>query len=81
MTFLNRKILFANSYWLKMLIAMKLMTILVFAGIMQLHAAVYSQSFNLNEIDITVKQMFQKIEKESKYSIFFRQDQVNLNKK
>ncbi|MRX47630.1 SusC/RagA family TonB-linked outer membrane protein [Pedobacter puniceum] len=81
MTFLNRKLLFANSYWLKMLIAMKLMTFLVFAGIMQLHAAVYSQSFNLHETDITVKQMFQKIEKESKYSIFFRQDQVNLNKK
>jgi len=49
---------------------------------MQIHAASFSQStFNLNESNVTVKEMFKKIEKQSKYSIFYRQDQVNLSRK
>jgi TonB-linked SusC/RagA family outer membrane protein len=61
---------------------MKLTTILLFAGLMQLHATGFSQStFNLNENNISVKEMFKKIEKQSKYSIFYRQDQVNLTRK
>ncbi|WP_256013001.1 TonB-dependent receptor [Desertivirga xinjiangensis] len=59
---------------------MKLITILIFTGIMQIHAAVYSQkNFNLNETRTTVKEMFKKIEKSSDYTVFYRQDQVNLN--
>ncbi|MFC6099229.1 TonB-dependent receptor [Olivibacter domesticus] len=82
MIFLNRKPLFANSYWHKALMAMKLITTLLFAGLVQVHASVYSQNkFTLTEGNVAVRDVFQKIEKQSKYSIFYRQDQVNLLKK
>ncbi|MHB1179386.1 MAG: SusC/RagA family TonB-linked outer membrane protein, partial [Daejeonella sp.] len=60
---------------------MKLIALLTFTVIFQLHAEVHSQSFNFNESNTTVKQMFKQIEKNSKYSIFYRLDQVNLNQK
>lgn len=60
---------------------MKLIAFLTFAVIVQLHAEVHSQSFNFNETNTTVKQMFKQIEKNSKYSIFYRLDQVNLDQK
>lgn len=82
MIFLNRNLLFATTYWRKMLMTMKLITILLFTGLMQSHASVFSQStFSLNENNVTVKDMFRLIEKQSNYSIFFRQDQVDLSKK
>ncbi|MES3017713.1 MAG: SusC/RagA family TonB-linked outer membrane protein [Bacteroidota bacterium] len=61
--------------------AMKLIALLTFTVIIQLHAEVHSQSFNFNETNTTVKQMFKQIEKNSKYSIFYRLDQVNLDQK
>ena len=68
--------------WQKLLIIMKLVIILLFAGIMQIHAAAYSQgSYNFNEQSVTVRQMFKKIEKEGKYTLFYRLDQVNLDQK
>ncbi|PWG79719.1 SusC/RagA family TonB-linked outer membrane protein [Pararcticibacter amylolyticus] len=60
--------------------AMKLITFLIFSGIMQLNAAVYSQNtFTMNESRATVREMFRKIEKTSHYTIFYRQDQVKLD--
>ncbi len=82
MIFFNRKVLIVKSHWRKLLMTMKLTIILLFAGLMQIHAAGFSQNtFNLNENNVTVKEMFKKIEKQSKYSIFYRQDQVNLSRK
>lgn len=60
---------------------MKLIALFTLTVIFQLNAEVHSQSFNFNEPNTTVKQMFKQIEKNSKYSIFYRLDQVNLNKK
>ncbi|MFD2164607.1 TonB-dependent receptor [Paradesertivirga mongoliensis] len=61
---------------------MKLITFLIFAGAMQIHAAGYSQrSFNLSETNTTVKEMLRKIEKTSDYTVFYRHDQINLNQK
>ncbi|WP_207422510.1 TonB-dependent receptor [Desertivirga brevis] len=61
---------------------MKLTTILVFAGMMQIHAAVYSQStFNINERSTTVREVLKKIEKTSSFSVFYRLDQIDLNRK
>jgi TonB-linked SusC/RagA family outer membrane protein len=72
----------AMGSWQKLLVIMKLVIILLFAGIMQIHAAAYSQgSYNFNEQSVTVRQMFKKIEKEGKYTLFYRLDQVNLDKK
>jgi TonB-linked SusC/RagA family outer membrane protein len=61
--------------------AMKLIAFLTFVAIFQLRAEVRSQSFNFNETNTTVKQMFKQIEKNSKYSIFYRLDQVNLDQR
>lgn len=72
---------FASQIRRKTIRAMKLIAILTFAVIFQLHAEVRSQSFNFNETNTTVKQMFRQIEKNSKYSIFYRLDQVNLDQK
>jgi TonB-linked SusC/RagA family outer membrane protein len=77
-----RKAVTATAVWQKTLKIMKLVTVLLLTGIMQIHAAAYSQKvFNFNENNISVKQMFKQIEKNSTYSIFYRLDQVNQDKK
>src|SRR5690606_8341186 len=82
MIFSNINLLFANIYWRKMLRATKLVALFVFTGFMQIHAAVFSQgTFTIEERNISVGEIFQKIEKESKYSIFFRHDQIDLSQK
>ncbi|HEY0768726.1 MAG TPA: STN domain-containing protein, partial [Sphingobacteriaceae bacterium] len=60
---------------------MKLITLIFFTAIMQLHAAVYSQStFSFSKPNTTVKEMFKEIERSTDYTIFYRQDYVNLKK-
>ncbi len=81
MIFIYQNTEFAHKLRRKTIRAMKLIALFTFAVIFQLHAEVHSQSFNFNETNTTVKQMFKQIEKNSKYSIFYRLDQVNLNQK
>jgi len=72
----------AMGSWQKLLIIMKLVILLLFTGILQIHAAAYSQStYNFNEQNVSVRQMFKKIEKTGKYTLFYRLDQVDLDKK
>ena len=81
MIFSNKKPLFANLYWRKMLVIMKLTAILIFCSLINVHAAVYGQKkFTIKATNISVKEVLKKIEKESDYSIFYRQDQINLQK-
>lgn len=81
MIFSNRKPLFANIFWRKLLMTMKLTAILICCCLMNVYAGAFGQKkFNVHASDVTVKQMLKKIEKESDYSIFYRQDQVNLEK-
>jgi TonB-linked SusC/RagA family outer membrane protein len=78
----DRKPVRAAHAWQKTIKIMKLVTVLLFTGIMQIHAAVYSQNvFNFNVNNVSVKQMFKQIEKNSKYTVFYRLDQVNVDKK
>ncbi|SHN23349.1 TonB-linked outer membrane protein, SusC/RagA family [Mucilaginibacter sp. OK098] len=82
MIFFYRRPSIAMRSWQKLLIIMKLVIILLFTGILQIHAAAYSQNtYNFNEQRISVKQMFKKIEKAGKYTIFYRLDQVKLDQK
>jgi iron complex outermembrane receptor protein len=81
MKILYQNAVFACQIQRKTIRAMKLIALFTFTVIFQLHAEVHSQSFNFNEPNTTVKQMFKQIEKNSKYSIFYRLDQVNLNQK
>jgi TonB-linked SusC/RagA family outer membrane protein len=67
--------------WHKLLKIMKLTIILLFIGILQIHATAYSQTFTFNEPNATVKQMFKQVEKTGKYTIFYRLDQVKLDQK
>jgi TonB-linked SusC/RagA family outer membrane protein len=72
----------AMGSWQKLLKIMKLTIFLLFIGILQIHAAAYSQNtFSFSENNVTVKQMFKQIEKSGKYSIFYRLDQVKLDQK
>jgi TonB-linked SusC/RagA family outer membrane protein len=78
----DRKSVRAACAWQKTIKIMKLVTVLLLTGIMQIHAAVYSQNvYNFNVNNISVKQMFKQIEKSSKYTFFYRLDQVNVDKK
>lgn len=78
----DRKSVMAIRVWQKTIKIMKLVTVLLFTGIMHIHAAVYSQNvYNFNVNNISVKQMFKQIEKNSKYTVFYRLDQVNVDKK
>jgi len=82
MTFLFRNSLFAIPIWRKTIRAMKLITLLIFTGVMQIHAAVYSQkSVNLKVTNTTVKEVLKEIEKNSGYTVFYKQGQVDLTKK
>jgi TonB-linked SusC/RagA family outer membrane protein len=77
-----RRTSIALESWQKLLKIMKLVTLLLITGILQIHAAVYSQNtYNFNEQNVTVKQMFKKIEKAGKYTLFYRLDQVKLDQK
>ena len=77
-----RSIFIAHKSWQKFFKIMKLVTILLITGILQIHAAAYSQNtYNFNEQNVTVKQMFKKIEKAGKYTLFYRLDQVKLDEK
>lgn len=77
-----RKSALAAGLWQKTIKIMKLVTVLLLTGIMQIHAAAYSQNvYNFNVNNISVKQMFKQIEKSSKYTVFYRLDQVDVDKK
>ncbi|WP_442795002.1 TonB-dependent receptor [Pelobium manganitolerans] len=82
MIFSKRKTLFANVFWRKLLMTMKLTAILICTCLINVYAGVYGQKkFSINASDVTVKEMLKKIEKESDFSIFYRPDQINLKKK
>lgn len=77
-----RKSILAAGPWQKTIKIMKLVTVLLLTGIMQIHAAAYSQNvYNFSVNNISVKQMFKQIEKSSKYTVFYRLDQVDVDKK
>ena len=77
-----RKSALAAGPWQKTIKIMKLVTVLLLTGIMQIHAAAYSQNvYNFNVNNISVKQMFKQIEKNSKYTVFYRLDQVDVDRK
>ena len=68
--------------WQKLFRIMKLITLLLVTGIMQIHAASYAQNvFSFKERNVTVKQMLKQIEQTGKYTIFYRLDQLKLDRK
>jgi TonB-linked SusC/RagA family outer membrane protein len=51
---------------------MKLTTLLILIGFLQVNAAVYGQRINLNANNITMETLFKQLEKQSGYSFFYK---------
>ncbi|MCD2425213.1 TonB-dependent receptor [Niabella pedocola] len=74
--------LYALSRYGKLFRVMKLCALLLFVAFTQVHATGYGQEhFTINADGITVKKAIREIEKSSGYSVFYRTDQVDLEKK
>ncbi|OIR13158.1 TonB-dependent receptor SusC precursor [mine drainage metagenome] len=66
----------------KILRIMKITALLLFAAIIQSSANGFSQStFTINKSVASVKKVIKEIENQSEYSVFYRQDQLDVNKK
>jgi len=69
-------------YYEKILRIMKLSALFLFAAIIQTNAKGFSQSFfTINKSSYPIKKIIKEIENQSDYSIFYRQDQLDVNKK
>lgn len=56
----------------KLLLVMKLTTLLILIGFLQVNAAVYGQRININASNISIETLFKQIEKQSGYSFFYK---------
>ncbi len=67
----------------EILLKMKLLTLLLFTGFVSASASSYSQAtkFNLNLKDVTIGDVFQKIEENSEFIILFNEKTVDVNRK
>lgn len=67
----------------KILMKMKLLTFFIFVSVASVTANSYSQQtkFKMNLTNITVRQVFQEIEKNSEFIFFYSEKSVDLNRK
>ena len=67
----------------KMLLYMKLITVFLFAGMMTVFGSSYSQStkLNLKLNQSTLEQLFGRIEEQSEFYFFYKNDEVDLDRK
>ena len=67
----------------EILLKMKLLTLMMFAAFVSASANSYSQAtkFNLNMKDVTISDVFQKIEEQSEFVILFNEKTLNVNRK
>ena len=68
---------------MKFLLKMKLLSLLMFIAFVSASASSYSQAtkFNLNMKDVTINDVFQKIEEQSEFIILFNDKNLNVNRK
>lgn len=67
----------------KGLLIMKLTLFLIILGVLQSAASVYSQTwhFSINEKDVSIKQILNKIENNSEFRFFYEEKNLNVNTK
>ncbi len=67
----------------EILLKMKLLTLLIFAAFVSASASSYSQSvkFNLNMKEVSIRDVFQKIEEQSEFIILFNEKSLNVDRK
>ncbi len=70
-----------SGYVKKFLFTMKIVLLIVFVACMQVSAAVYSQKITLKQDDITLKQVFKEINKQTGYNVFWSPKTINGSQK
>jgi TonB-linked SusC/RagA family outer membrane protein len=67
----------------EILLKMKLLTLMIFIAFVSASASSYSQAtkFNLDMKDVTIGEVFQKIEEQSEFVILFNEKTLNVNRK
>ncbi len=76
------KLLPPNGYYEKICRIMKITAVLLFAAIFQTNATGFSQTvFSFNRSSASVKKIIRELEEKSDYSVFYRQDQLDINRK
>lgn len=64
----------------KFLLIMRLITILIFAGIMHVSAGTYGQRITLNQKGITLKQIFKEIKRQTGYDVLWQQGNIDITR-
>ncbi len=59
---------------------MKLLTVFLFAGLLQAHAKGYAQQISITAKDLSIEQVFKSIEKQTSYVFFYDQDALQQAK-
>jgi len=65
----------------KFLLTMKLTIFLLIAAIMQVSATTFAQKLNLKQKEVTLKQVFKEIKKQTGYDVLYQPDKLNDNEK
>jgi len=68
---------YANGWLKKTIIIMKLTTLLMILGCLHLNAAVFSQTINLSEKNVSLEKVFSKIEQQTGYTFFYRMELIS----
>ncbi len=71
------------DYWFQILRTMKIFIFLMFLTVSGICANTYSQNtkFTLNLKQVTVKEVFEQIQNQSEFVVFYKDSQVDLNRK
>ncbi|MCX2477784.1 SusC/RagA family TonB-linked outer membrane protein [Pedobacter sp. MC2016-15] len=64
----------------KFLLIMRLITILIFAGIMHVSAGTYGQRITLNQKGITLKQIFKEIKRQTGYDVLWQKGNIDITR-
>src|SRR5437762_1223963 len=65
----------------KLLLPMKLSIVLLISSIMQVSAATYAQNLSLKQKEITLKQVFKEVKKQTGYDVLYQPDLLNADAK
>lgn len=69
------------GYIKQLLLVMKITTLLLFVGLMQVSAAVLAQKLTLEKKDVTLRELFLEINKQTKYNVIWSSEEVDGDQK
>lgn len=77
----TKKMCWLNRHVLRLVLIMKLTTVLMIATFLHVSAGTYAQRVTLSKQDISIEQVFQEIKKQTGYNVVYSDRQVNDQKK